>query len=63
MCDQFEGLTHVEGAQGKARRCNALGYVCRRLAQEDGRWGRTVVQLKRMTGRERKNILNMILSL
>lgn len=41
----FERLTRGEGAQGKARRCNVPGCVCRRLAQEDGRSGRTVEQL------------------
>lgn len=55
VCDHFERLTHEEGAQGKARRCNVPGYVCRRLAQEDGRQGRTAVQLYRITGREREH--------
>lgn len=45
-CDRFfERLTREEGAQGRARRCSVPGYVCRRLAREDGKWGRTVEQL------------------
>lgn len=54
--DQLGRLTREEGAQGKARRCSVPGYVCRRLAREDGRQGRTVVQLYRITERERKQI-------
>lgn len=44
-------LTHGVRAQGKAHRCNVPGCVCHRLALEDGRLGRTAVQLYRTTRR------------
>lgn len=59
VCDRLERLTREEGAWGMARRCKVPGCVGRRLAQEDGRWGRTVEQLGR--NRKEKNTFIYIL--